>query len=56
MFFSVVALAVFMLIAAVGLLLSRSARYGYVYADSVLFKNASFVFYVFRLLRPCLCL
>ncbi len=49
MFFSVGTVFVITVLCAVGLLFSRSVRYGYVFADSVLFKKASFSFYVFSI-------
>ncbi len=41
--FSKAALSVFTVLSAVGLLLSYSVRYGYVFVDNVIFNNASFI-------------
>lgn len=50
LFFSTVSLSVFTAIAAFGLLLSNSVRYGYVFVDNALFKNASFSFFVLSII------
>ncbi|MGN0532091.1 MAG: metallophosphoesterase family protein [Eubacterium sp.] len=48
--FSKTSLSVFTVISAVGLLLSYSVRYGYVYVDDVFFNNASFAFYILSII------
>ncbi|MGN0458474.1 MAG: metallophosphoesterase family protein [Eubacterium sp.] len=48
--FSKAALSLFTAISAVGLLLSYSVRYGYVFVDNALFNNASFIFYLFSII------
>lgn len=45
--FSKKSIFVFTVLSAVGLLLSYSVRYGYVYVDNVIFENASLVFFHF---------
>lgn len=47
--FSKKSLSVFTALSAVGLLLSYSVRYGYVFVDNVIFKNASLIFFVFSI-------
>lgn len=47
--FSRKSLIFFTVLSAVGLLFSYSVRYGYVYVDAVLFKYASFIFYIFSI-------
>lgn len=46
--FSKKSIFVFTVLSAVGLLLSYSVRYGYVYVDNVIFENASLVFSFFQ--------
>lgn len=48
--FSKAALSVFTVLSAVGLLLSYSVRYGYVFVDNVIFNNASFIYFIFTIL------
>lgn len=48
--FSTKSLAFFTALSALGLLLSYSVRYGYVFVDAALFENASFIFYLFSIL------
>lgn len=50
LFFSRKSLAIFTVLSAVGLLLSYSVRYGYVYVDNVLFNYASFAFFIFSVI------
>ena len=47
--FSKKSIFVFTVLSAVGLLLSYSVRYGYVYVDNVIFENASLVFFIFSI-------
>lgn len=48
-FFSKTASGIFTLLAALGLLLSNSVRYGYVFVDNAVFGGASFGFYIFSI-------